>query len=247
MNVGLLTRAEVRPHPRLAARRDAVEHDRGRRRRRWAIAVLAVVSLLVAVLAVARSPLFDVDQVIVVGAGRTGPDVVRDAADISIGATMVSVNADAVIRDVEGLAWVADASVSRDWPGTVRIEVTERVAVARVDDVLVDGEGRVLGRVEAGDDLPLVRTGDLAAMAVLEVMPDTLRAQVARSTVDADDDVDLTLHDGVTVHLGDQTNLRLKFGAVEALLSQADRSTIAIIDATVPTAATLTRTDARDA
>lgn len=247
MNVGLLTRSEVRPHPRLAARRYAVEHERERRRRRWAIAVLAVVSLLVATLAVARSPLFDVDRVIVVGATRTGPDVVRDAAGIRVGATMLSVDAEAVARDVERLSWVAGASVSRDWPGTVRIEVTERVAVARVDDRLVDAEGLMLGPVEAGDDLPFVRTGDLSALAVLEAMPDSLRNQVARSTGAAENDVDLTLHDGMTVHLGDQTNLRLKFSAVEALLAQADRSTIANIDATVPTAATLTRMEAVDA
>ena len=247
MNVGLLTRGEVRPHPRLAARRDAVEHDRGRRRRRWALAVLAIVTLLVVSLVVVRSPLFDVDQVIVVGAARTGPDSVRDAADIRIGATMLSVDPTAVTRDVERLPWVAEASVSRDWPGTVRIEVTERAPVARADDMLVDGAGRVLGPVESGDDLPSVRTGDRPAVAVLDAMPTTLRRQVARAASDADDDVDLTLYDGVTVHLGDQTNLRLKFGALEALLAQADRSTIAIIDVTVPTAATLTRTEAGDA
>ena len=113
MNVGILTRSEVRPHPRLAARRDAVEHDRGRRRRRWAIAVLAVVSLLVMALAVAQSPLFDVDRVIVVGAGRTGSDAVRDAADIEIGATMLSVDADSVTREIEQLPWVEGSGPHR--------------------------------------------------------------------------------------------------------------------------------------
>lgn len=247
MNAGLLSRTEVRPHPRLAARRDAVEHDRGRRRRRWAIGALAVVSLVVAALAIVRSPLFDVDRVIVVGAYRTGPDAVRNATDIDLGAPMISVDADAVTRAVEGLPWVAEAAVTRDWPGTVRVEVTERNAVARADDMLVDGEGRVLGPAEAGDDLPLVRTGDHDSVAVLETMPDSLRSQVARSTGDADHDVDLILHDGVTVHLGAQTNLRLKFEAVEALLAQADRGTMAIIDVTVPSAATLTRMEAGDA
>lgn len=247
MNVGLLTRSEVRPHPRLAARRDAVEHDRGRRRRRWAIAVLAVISLVVAALAIVRSPLFDVDRVIVVGAARTGPDVVRDAADIRLGATMISVDADAVTADVEALPWVAEASVSRDWPGTVRIEVAERGAVARAEDMLVDGEGRVLGPVEAGDNLPLVHTGDRDAVAVLEAMPESLRSQVARSTGHAADGVDLALHDEITVHLGGPVDLRLKFEAVAALLAQADRSTIASIDVTVPTAATLTRTEVGDA
>lgn len=246
MSVGLLTRNEVRPHPRLAARRDAVEHDRGRRRRRWAIAALALVSLVVALLAVARSPLFDVDHVIVVGAGRTGPDAVRTASDVEVGATMLSVDAGAVAGNVEELPWVAEASVSRDWPGTVRIEVTERAAIARAENMLVDGEGHVLGPAEPGDDLPFVQTGDHEAVAALVAMPDTLRIQVVRSTGDADGDVDLILNDGITIRLGDQSDLRLKFGAVEALLSEADRSTIDSIDVTVPTAATLTRTERGD-
>lgn len=247
MNVGLLTRPEARTHPRVAARRDAVQQDRGRRRRRWAIAVLAVVSLLVAVLAIVRSPLFDVDRVIVVGAARTGSAAVRDATDVDLGTPMISVDVDAVARDVERLPWIGEASVTRDWPGTVRIEVTERRAVARADDMLVDGEGRVLGSATAGDDLPLVQEGDKEAVAVLAAMPASLRRQVARSTGDADHDVDLRLYDNVTVHLGDQTDLRAKFDAVEALLAQADRSTVATIDVTVPSAATLTRTEQGDA
>lgn len=246
MNVGLLSRSEVRPHPRLAARRDAVEHDRGRRRRRWIIVTLAVVSLFVAALAIARSPLFDVDHVIVMGAARTGPDAVRETADISLGSTMISVDADAIISDVEQLPWVAGASVSRDWPGTVRIQVTEREAVARSEGMLVDGGGRELGPVGRGDDLPLVQPGDLEPVAVLEAMPDSLRGQVAHAFLDSDDGVAIDLHDGVTVHFGDPTGLRSKFEALSALLAQADRSTIATIDVTVPTAATLTRTEAGD-
>lgn len=241
MNVGVLSRDRVTTHPRLRERREAVERDQSRKRRRRFVAAALVTAVGISAVAITRSPLFDVDHIIVVGAVRTGPEVVRTAAGIEAGEPMTSVDPAAVTRAVGELPWVDDVDVSRDWPGTVRIQVTERTAVAQADEMLVDGDGRVLGPVEGGDLMPEVRTGDHDAMATMDAMPDALRSEVRTASSDPDGEVTLELRDGITVLLGGQDGLRAKFAAIDGLLSQADRSTIATIDVTVPTAATLTR------
>ena len=73
----------------------------------------------------------------------------RGAAGIGRGQPMVDLDAAGAARRVEALPWVASASVHRSWPGTVRVDVVERVpAVAEPLQAggfrLVDGEGRAI-------------------------------------------------------------------------------------------------------
>jgi cell division protein FtsQ len=96
-----------------------------------------------------------------------------------------------VRRRVAALAPVARASVSRDWPHAVRIEVVERTAVAAVPGQtgfqLLDGSGVVFHSVTARPaGLPVVRLAapgpdepsTRAALAVLAALTPALRAQL---------------------------------------------------------------------
>lgn len=262
MSTGLLTRgrpvaAELDDmDPRLRARRIEVARDRGRRRFRRIIALAVLTALVLAGLAVSRSSLLDVDAVQVSGARQSGSDAVLDAAAIDLGRPMTSLDLGAAERRVEALPWVARASVERRWPGTVRIRVVERTAVAVAGTgrgaVLVDRDGRLLGPARAADELPAVGpvpaedVGERLPAArrpvvrLLADLPPELRSEVARGTI-GDDGLGLVLHDGIRVRLGDATRLRAKSTAVLALLEQADRPTIATIDVAVPGPAALTR------
>lgn len=117
-------------HPKVRARRVAVARAAGRRRLRWLIAIVAVLTLVVAAWGVTRSEVFDVDRIEVVGAAATDPAEVVAVAGVGMGTPMLDVHADPAARAVVELPAVVSATVEREWPGTVRITIRERVAVA---------------------------------------------------------------------------------------------------------------------
>jgi cell division protein FtsQ len=127
----------------------AARRAEGRRRLRILVAIVVVVLLAVGVWAVVASPFLDVDHIEVTGSHRVTSAEIVAASGISTGDAMVWLDGGAAERRIAALPWVAGAHVSRHWPGTVEIAVTEREPVAWVDagagPVLVDGTGRVLG------------------------------------------------------------------------------------------------------
>ncbi|UDY35979.1 cell division protein FtsQ/DivIB [Dermatobacter hominis] len=144
-----------REDPRMARRREDVQAAARRRRRIVAAVVAALVALSAAAVGVLRSPLLDVDRVSVAGSTSVDADAVRRASGIDRGDALVDVDLGAARRAVMALPGVASARVARDWPGTVRISVTDEVALAVlvVDDrrTVIGRGGRVLGPA-AGDD-----------------------------------------------------------------------------------------------
>ena len=142
-------RTPVVVDPRMRSRRIGVRREAGRRRLQRLTLVLAAVALVVLGLAALRSPLLDVDRVTVAGTRETAPAEVRRVAGVERGDPLVGVDTGAIARRVEALPWVARARVSRSWPSTLTVRVTERTPVAQVRInaqrvAMVDAGGRVL-------------------------------------------------------------------------------------------------------
>ena len=244
-----------RVEPKLQARRIEVARHQGRRRLRFVVLVLGVVIAVVAVFGATRSPALDVDHVVVRGADQTGAAAVRRASGVPLGRPLVSVDPAHVEARLERLPWVERASVARSWPGTVRITLTERTPIAVVGTgsaaVVVDGDGRAIAAAHH-EDLPVVAGAPVAVgrelaaprrsvVSILEEMPAALRREVAAAHA-TPSGIALTLTDDITVRWGDSSQPSAKADALAVLLEQADRSTIAGIDVSVPRAATVTRT-----
>ncbi|HXQ58937.1 MAG TPA: FtsQ-type POTRA domain-containing protein [Acidimicrobiales bacterium] len=239
--------------PRILQRRVDVTRQRGRRRLRVMTAAAVVVAGAAGAWAVVHSPLFAARHVTVVGAIRTGVTPVVAASGLSGEPPLIDVDATAVAARVEALPWVAHATVTRRWPDTVTITVTERVAAAVVvgrgrADVLVDGSGRVLGDVPAPPDGTVVlgvpvaagppgsMLGDAArpGLAVVAGLPASLRPLVARVDVGGGGVVSLTLTDNVGVTLGRADELPAKFVALASVLADVAPRAPDVIDVTVP-------------
>jgi cell division protein FtsQ len=244
--------AEQEPiDPRIRARRIAVTREQGQRRLRLILFAIGFLGLLGLVWLAIESPALDVDHVEVSGIRGTTVDEVVTAAGVSRGDALTFVDTGAVRDRVEALPRIASAKVTRSFPGTVEIAVTEREPAAWValpvrrgrptgQVVYVDARGRVIEQGESPPPtLPEIRgLGALPAVGeqvrhpraitLLTRLPPALRAQVASVTID-EGEVTLGLRprqggwaSADEVRLGAPTDIRTKGLATLAVLSALD-------------------------
>ena len=209
--------------------------------------------------AVTRSPVLDVDRVQIAGAQHTQADAIQRASGIRRHAPMTDVDLDRARRGVLALPWVRTVSITRSWPGTIEIVVTERTAVAAIAAgnagfSLVDGEGRVLesspappaGYVlianvgAAGEPGTTLEAGASDALDVARSLPAALRPKVS-TIVPEGDGVTLRLVAGGVVRLGDAAELHAKLRAADTVLNEVDTKDLCAVDVRVPAAPSLTR------
>jgi len=219
-----------------AAERSRRAFARRQRARRWlawrplalvAAVLLGVGGLLWLVLA---SPVLDLEEVRVEGAGQLTADEVLAAAAVPE-RPLARLDLEAVEERVEGLAAVREAEVSRSWPDAVvvRVEEREALAVVAVSGAwrALDGEGvlfRTFERAPAG--LPrIVTPAGLRSDAVTEgarvvaSLPVALRPRLDRIEVRTVDDIALVLDDGRRVVWGSADESDAKAQVADALLS----------------------------
>lgn len=243
-------------HPRMRLRRIEVRRDAGRRRLRRVAALLGVVVGVLAVATLLRSPLLDVDEVRATGGEQTSAGDVLAAAGIRPGESMIGLDAGAAERRIEALPWVAAASVTREWPGRVKVTIREREATAavRITDTRwaqIDEHGRVLSVADAAPaGMPAVR-GVEGRIAEGERLPsaatDALRVLDAASTAvpegitEVDTSLDVTIGYGTTVRFGTTDELDAKAAALQTVLARVDLGCLAMIDLRAPGSPALTR------
>jgi len=247
--------------PRIRRRRVEVQRQEGRRRLRVLIGVTAVVAVGCGGWAATGSPLLDVDHVVVEGTAHTEPAEVVFASKIRRQEPMIDVDLTSARRAVEALPWVQHAAVVRQWPGRVRIRVTERtqVAVTAADGgfALVDRAGRVLDvATDAPAGLPVLSglppagppgselgPDGTAALAVALALPPELVGRVTGVAPAAgrSGEVELRLAPDGTVRLGPPDQLPAKFAAIRAVLASVDLRNLAVLDVSRPDSPVLTR------
>jgi cell division protein FtsQ len=224
----------VRAHP------DAVPYSvrrftqRARRRRLRAARPWALAAILAALAALAGwviygSSLVGVLEVRVTGVAMLSVPEVRQAAGIRTGAPLARVDLSAVRARVSKLAQVDHVTVSRDWPHTVVVRVTERTPAAVVPDGkkfrLIDRAGVVFETVAARPPgLPTVAVksaADIGAgVQVLAALTPRLRDELVSVTVDGPARIRLKLAGGREVIWGDATQSELKAKVATALLAR---------------------------
>jgi len=238
-------------HPRVAARRVAVER-RHSRRKMVVLITLAVISILAAALwPLAHSRFLSARVLRVEGNRHTPTAVVLSAAGLSGHPPMIDVNAGADARAIEALPWVASATVHTQWPDGVVVHVSERRAVAVVavghGVAVLDRTGRVLADVGSAP-VGLVRLQSVGSpgvpgttikraagcLSVAAALPPAFAGLVQAVSPSPGGGVDLALSNGVGVILGPPTQLPAKFEDVASLLAGAALPVGSVIDVSVP-------------
>ncbi len=215
-------------------------------------AVAAIALFTGATWTTTRSPLLDVDHIAVSGGALVTPAEATAGAGLRSGQPMVSVDTIDAERRLRRLPWVATAVVERAFPNTVRIHLTERVAVATAARpaggwVLLDAGGRVLAEgPDRTGDLPEVigagatpapganMAGARPALDVAAALPDAIRAQVQSVNLDGEA---VTLRMGAKeIRIGPPTQLAAKVAALSVLLERVGSRSVAVLDVRVPQA-----------
>lgn len=213
------------------------------RRRRTALIALgaAAVLALTGWLVVAFSPAFAITSVEITGTKLLTPDAVAQTAAVSLGTSLALVDTDAVAGRVRGLAPVAQVAVTRRWPATLRIEVTERTAVVAVRSwqkyFLADSAGVVF---DEADTIPpglvevVVAPTNTALLAdtwtVHNALDPSVRALVRLIEADTRDSITVVLITGVRVIWGDVGKSELKSQVLDALIDSSAK----VIDVSSP-------------
>ncbi|BCJ34960.1 hypothetical protein Athai_24630 [Actinocatenispora thailandica] len=221
---------------------------RARRNRRRTALTLSVTAVTVAVLVagyvvVYHTGAFAVRGVTVRGARTVSARTVARTAAVPSGIPLAGVDLAAVAARVRRLAPVAKADVTRAWPHTVVVTVTERTPAAAVPDGssvrLVDRSGVVFRTVPAAPrrlpTLVVAHPGPhdvstLAGLQVLGQLTPRLRARLVRVEVPRPTRIRLVLAHGRTVVWGDSSSGARKAAAATALLGKTGD----VIDVSAP-------------
>jgi cell division protein FtsQ len=195
--------------------------------------VLGVLGVVVTAL---WTPVLGVRAVDVAGVRGLTVAQVEKAADIRDGTPMFRLDTVGIITRVARLPRVAWVDVSRQWPSTVRITVTERDPVGvltRADGVhLVDSTGLDYATVAVAPaglpqlQLPAAAPTDPRTQAVVRVMsalPGQLRAEVSAISAATPGSVQLALANGKTVRWGSADDSARKAAVLAALMTRPGR------------------------
>lgn len=175
---------------------------------------------------VTHSPRFGLQQLVVTGNQRFSTEQVAALAGVGLGQNLVALDLAKARDRLESEPWIERARLARRLPGTLQIEVNERVAAAVVllpsGAYLATPDGDLFKHLELGDapDLPVI-TGirpddavlDHGATAQLLRRALDLGAEIERTQLYGGRVEELAINDqgGVTAVLG-RHGLRIAFG-----------------------------------
>jgi len=226
------------PQPRPSLTEQREQHRRSRRRTVRVVLVLVLAALVgTAAWLVYFSSVLDTRAVAVSGTRELTAEQVTTAAAVPLGVPLVRQQLDAVARRATSLPQVSAATVTREWPNTVRVTVTERqplLAVAQPGGFLVvDKAGVVfsakptkpLGVVEVAAD-PANRPLLVELGSVVLSLPEDVRSQVTSIAAATPDSIQLKTTSGITIIWGDSSQSALKAQVAVALLDAGPKTSI---------------------
>lgn len=210
---------------------------RRRRARARRVRRLKIVGAIAAVLAVVGAGVWAVygsdwlrtQEVVVTGADLTGTDAVLAAAAVPLGEPLARVDVNGVTARVTGLPAVAGVRVSREWPSTLAVAVTEeQAAIAlEVESVYlwVSAEGRVFHQTFERPEGVLIARGEVTDEATLAALarvgadlPPTVREQASYLRGNTTDSVTVVFADGRRILWGSAEDGALKASVIVPLL-----------------------------
>lgn len=192
-----------------------------------------------------RSPLFEINNVEVVGNSRVPTDSIL-ARTALVGEKMFTANLAEAQQSIYAIPLLVSVKVERDWPDTVRIVVEERQPWGTWEQggvrYTIDRDGVVIGTTNpapegspaiASDQSEPLELGDRvdyravdAAAEIYEKLPRQLGTTVSEVRFLGSKGVQVTTADGQSALLGDSSSIAYKLAVWAAVSTQAARQGI---------------------
>ena len=185
---------------------------------------------------VSRSSALHARTIDVTGASHLSRVEAVRLAGVSRSTNILWFDEEAAARRLSADPWVASASVRGSFPWTIRIVVNERVPVGVLDDgereLIIAGDGTILGPADRGNGLPVIRIpppgaletlppSPAGAAGILDAMSPELRVRIHRIAVAPDSTIELWLTDGTRVWFGTGAEPGAKVRALARVLAWA--------------------------
>ncbi len=121
---------------------------------------------------VKTSPRFAVNEIVTIGAKRRSSEDLATTAGIAKGQNVFMTDLDRARARLLADPWISDASLARQLPGTIFVQVTEREAAGLVaiggETYLATREGQVIKRLEPGDPTDLQVVTGISAQQMVD-------------------------------------------------------------------------------
>lgn len=241
-------------------REERAQRARARYRRyvlRIVVTVVAIVAVIFGAIFVYRSDLLHVNNVHVTGVSHLTSQEITDLAAVPADSTLLRIDSAGIVSRLEENAWVQSASVHREFPDTIRIDVVERTpgAVVRINDKsiwVISTDGTWLSAANDSDWETQMRIIDVSAsltapisggtcndggivnaLDILSKISDELKGNIESISAESSIKTSLNLKNGITVAFGDSTNVELKEAVINELLAKY-QGKISYINVRVP-------------
>jgi cell division protein FtsQ len=227
------------------ARKDFLKRrhaGRWRRLRMIVLALLLVAAVSGSVWLVFFSSYVTARSVDVSGARTVAESRIKRAAEVPMGTPLARLDLNAIRTRVESIESVRRVEVSRSWPHTVHIVVTERTPIAVINQgkglQALDSQGVLFGSYATRPRrLPLVRTEPSTSSEalvetgrVIDALPPQIAGRVDMVNVATVDKIELVLSNGRQVLWGSAENSDQKAEVLAVLLKRPGQQ----IDVSVP-------------
>ena len=205
----------------------------------WLVCTIALVVLIAVTLL--EAPMFEARSVQLSGNARTNEGLIHEALSIPEDQALLLYDFGAAELAVSALPWVKDVEVTRQWPSTVRVVISERGVVAAIgrpdgsEWVVISDDGVVVeNRATPPANVPLIiATNNLvntatvgervpAAERALEValnVPGQLDAWITTWTLDENLDLTAELVGSAEVSFGAFEDQRTQFVSLASILN----------------------------
>jgi len=193
---------------------------------------------------VAKSSLFDLAEISVSGNTVVSMDTILEKSGLKTGESLLNISRENAARNILDIPYIKSVDITRSFPGTINIYVTERtpkyVVYYASKYLVIDEEYRCLYESSetntANWPVPIIELGPIvinktdpgdyieneeglkAATDLIEVLDPYFMENIKRIIAHTDDDLALINQDGLKVYLGTVENLAQKLQNYEELV-----------------------------